>query len=66
MVILVDIKVGFCISDIWTKAIRTCWLVVYDSVDGKDNLEEKTREVADRMMYHFDCIFLQLVFDMLW
>ena len=41
-------------------------MVVYDSVDGKDNLEEKTREVADRMMYHFDYIFLQLVFDMLW
>ena len=41
-------------------------MVVYDSVDGKDNLEEKTREVADRMMYNFDCIFLQLVFDMLW
>ena len=41
-------------------------MVVYDSVDGKDNLEEKIGEVVDRMMYHFDCIFLQLVFDMLW
>ena len=39
MVILVDIK-----------ATRTCWLVVYDSVDGKDNLEEKTREVEDRII----------------
>ena len=25
-------------------------MVVYDSVDGKDNLEEKTREVADRII----------------
>ena len=40
-------------------------MVVYDSVDGKDNLEEKTREVAHMMMYHFDCIFLQLGFDTL-
>ena len=27
-------------------------LVVNNSVDGKDNLEEKTRKVADFRMYH--------------
>ena len=28
-------------------------LVVDDTVDGKDNLDKKTREVADIRMYHF-------------
>ena len=35
-------------------------LVVDDTVDGKGNLEEKTREVVDIRMYHFGWNFLQL------
>ena len=39
-------------------------------MDGKDNKEEKTREVADIIMdirmYHFGWNFLQLGCDMLW
>ena len=41
-------------------------LVVDDTVDGKDNLDKKTREVADIRMYHFGWNFLQLGCDMLW
>ena len=43
----------------------TCKLVVDDTVDGKNKLEEMTREVADIRMYHFDKNFLQLGRDML-
>ena len=39
---------------------------VDDIVDGKDNFEEMTREVADIRMYHSDKNFLQLGSDMLW
>ena len=39
-------------------------LVVDGTVDGKNNKEEKTREVADTMMYHFSWKFLQLGCDM--
>ena len=39
--------------------------VVDDTVDGKNKLEEMTREVADIRMYHFDKNFLQLGRDML-
>ena len=35
-------------------------LVVDDTVDGKDNQEEKTREVDDIRMYNFGWNFLQL------
>ena len=35
-------------------------------MDGKDNLEENTREVADIQMYHFGWNFLQLGSDVLW
>ena len=38
-----------------------CKLVVDDTVDGKDNLDKKTREVADIRMYHFGWNFLQLL-----
>ena len=41
-------------------------LVVDGTVDGKNNKEEKTREVADTMMYHFSWKFLQLGCDMQW
>ena len=39
---------------------------VDDIVDGKDNFEEMTREVADIRMYHFGKNFLQLGRDLLW
>ena len=42
----------------------SCGLVVDGTVDGKDNKEEKTREVADMRMYHFGKNFLQLGRDM--
>ena len=35
-------------------------LVVDDTLDGKDNLEEKTREVVDIRMYLFGWNILQL------
>ena len=44
----------------------TCEMVVNDTVDCKNNLEEITREVADNRMYHFGKNFLQLRLDMLW
>ena len=41
-------------------------LEVDETVDSKDNLEEKAREVADIRMYHLSKNFLQLGHDMLW
>jgi hypothetical protein len=38
--------------------------VVNHTVDGEDNQEEKTMEVADIRMYHFGWNFLQKGFDM--
>ena len=35
-----------------------------DTMDGKDNLKENTREAADIQMYHFGWNFLQKGFDM--
>ena len=40
----------FILSTYLTK-ISTCGLVVDGTVEGKDNREEKTREVADIRMY---------------
>ena len=45
--------------------ISQCELVVDDNVDGKDNEEGKTTEVADIRMYHFGWNFLQLGCDVL-
>ena len=39
---------------------QSCELVVDNTVDGKDNLEEKTRGVADVRMQHFSCNFLNM------
>ena len=36
------------------------------TVDGKNNKEEKTRVVANIMMYHFSRNFFQQGCDMLW
>ena len=44
-----------------------CELVVDNTVDGKDTKEEKTRVVANIMMYHFSRNFFQQGCDnMLW
>ena len=45
--------------------LSQCELVVDDNVDGKDNEEGKTMEVADIRVYHFGWNFLQLGCDML-
>ena len=60
---VVDMKV-FILSTYLTK-LNTGELVVNHTVDGEDNQEEKTMEVADIRMYHFDKNFLQLGRDML-
>ena len=45
--------------------LSTCELVVDDTVDVKDNQEEKAMEVADIRMYHFVWNFLQKGCDMI-
>ena len=62
---MVDMRVFFIISTCLTT-FSTCELVVDETVDSKDNLEEKAKEVADIRMYHFSKNFLQLGRDMLW
>jgi len=59
---VVDMKV-FILSTYLTT-LDTGELEVNDTVDSKDNLEEKTMEVADIRMYHFGWNFLQKGFDM--
>ena len=44
----------------------SCGLVVDGTVDGKDNKEEKTREVLDIRMYHIDWNLFKLGCDMYW
>ena len=46
----------FNISD---QTLSTNELEVIDTVKGRENLEEKTREVADIRMYHIGKNFLQ-------
>ena len=46
--------------------LSTWELVVDNTVGSEENLEEKSREVADIRMYHFSRNFLQLGCDMLW
>jgi len=48
----------------YLTTLDTGELEVNDTVDSKDNLEEKTMEVADIRMYHFGWNFLQKGFDM--
>ena len=43
--------------------LRTCKLVVTGTVDGNDNQEEKTREVADIEDVSLQLFFLQLGCD---
>ena len=66
MVMVVDMRV--VIFSTCLATLSTCALVVDGSAVGKDNNEEKIREVAVVRMYHFGWNFLQLGIgcDMLW
>ena len=59
---VVDMKV-FILSTCLTT-LNTGELVVNHTVDGEDNQEENTMEVADTRMYHFGRNFLPKGFDM--
>ena len=59
---VVDMKV-FILSTCLTT-LNTGELVVNHTVDGEDNQEEKTMEVADIRMYHLCWNVLQEGFDM--
>ena len=61
---VVETKAFFIFSKFATT-LRTCE-EVDDTMDGKDNQEEKTREGVDIRLYHFSLNFLQLGCDMLW
>ena len=61
MIMVVETKALFIYS-IFATTLRTCE-EVDDTMDGKDNKEEKTREVAKIWMYHFSWIFF--IFDMI-
>ena len=61
---VIDIKAFFIISTFVTT-LRTCE-EVDNTMDGKGNKEEKTREVAYICMHHFSWNFLQLGCDKLW
>ena len=60
---VLDMKV-FILSTYLTK-LNTGELVVNHTVDGEDNQEEKTMEVADIRMYNFGWNFRQLGCHML-
>ena len=63
---VIDIKAFFIFST-FVKTFRSCEFEVDDTVDGKDNKEEKTREVANIIrMYNCSWNFLQLGHDLLW
>ena len=55
---MVDIKVVFIFLTFVTT-LRTCE-EVDDTMGGKDNKEEKNREVAKIWMYHLSWIFFHL------
>ena len=50
-ILVVEMRVFFILSTCLT-ILSICELVVDDTVDSKDNLEEKTREDAEIRMYH--------------
>ena len=60
---VVDMKLVYSFN--MSDHISQCELVVDDNVDGKDNEEGKTTEVADIRIYHFGWNFLELGCDML-
>ena len=60
---VVDMKV-FILSTCLTT-LNTGELVVNHTVDGEDNQEEKTMEVADIRIYHYSWNFFQKGCDLL-
>ena len=54
------------IASIYLTTLSKCELVANVTVDGMDNKEGKSREVANIRMYHFGWNFFQLGCDMLW
>ena len=63
MVIVVDMRAAIFSTCLAT--LCTCGLVVDGTAVGKDNNEEKIREVAVVRMYHLGWNFLQLGCDTL-
>ena len=63
---VVDIKVFSYAFNICITTFRPCEFEVYNTVDGKNNKEEKAWEVADIMIYHFSWKILQVGCDMQW
>ena len=61
MIMVVETNTFFILSTFATTCEE-----VDDTMDGKDNKEEKTREGVDIRLYHFSLNFLQLGCDMLW
>ena len=61
MVVNIRVIFSMCLA-----TLSTCGLVMDGTAFGKNNNEEKTREVADIRMYHFGWIFFQLGGDLLW
>ena len=62
---VVDTKLVF-FPAICLTTLSKCELVANVTVDGMDNKEGKSREVANIRMYHFGWNFFQLGCDMLW
>ena len=61
---LVDMKVFYTFN--MCATLRPCLYLVDNTVEGRNILEEKTREGVDIRMYHFSFNCLQLGCDMLW
>ena len=64
VVIVVDMKVFYTFN--MCATLRPCLYLVDNTVEGRNILEEKTREGVDIRMYHFSFNCLQLGCDMLW
>ena len=56
---------AFFIFSTFATTLRTCE-EADDTIDGKDNKEEKTREGVDIKIYPSSLNFLQLGYDMMW
>ena len=63
---LVDMRFFLYFQHVWANEVHvTWWSTTPSGVYGKDNLEEKTRDIADIRMCHLGSNFLQLGRDML-
>ena len=61
--IVVDMKVFYTFN--MCATLRPCLYLVDNTVEGRNILEEKTREGVDIRKYHYSLNFLQLRSDML-